>query len=400
MDKAGTNSVTDAGSRAARGKWPKPLQPMKLLIPLLGLMLVGAAPDEDARCHEDNPRMRVSDMQYVTTHNAFHIAPDEAVLSFVRSTRRGESENWPIDKIIAAHNYTHPTLTQQLMMGVRSFEIDVHDDPSGGRFSKPDIYDAMPRDVVNALPSIDPLNDLTKPGFKTFHEVDYDMRSTCLLFRNCLKEISKWHKDNKQHIPIFILIEIKNDVIPRPDIVNSNSVWHHLQKEILSEFSLDDMIIPSEIEQNPVRWPIFASARGKVVFLLFDYGHRPVERYAAYISTSGDRALFHIEKDVGALRATWQSRNDPSTIESAPFIKPGLLLYTKGDTTGVQDFPRAKSALSSPANFVATDFLTPDTRRSNYSLSINGKYIRSICGRKQGARNQARASRAGEDGRQ
>ena len=373
------NPERNSAFGAPRAKQSRSAWPNVFLIPCVGLMLAGAAPDENVQCREDNPDMRVSDMQYVTTHNAFHIAPDDAVLSFVRRTRRGESVNRPIERIVSAHDYTHPTLAQQLAMGVRAFEIDVHDDPTGGRFSQPNIYSAMPRNVVDALPPIDPSNDLAKPGFKTFHEADFDMRSTCLLFRNCLKEIANWHRANPQHLPIFILLEMKQDAKTTSSSLGDNTVWRRIQEEILGEFVQSDLINPSDIAHDSALWPTLVWARGKVTFLLFDYGDRPVERYAEYISASGDHALLHIEKDVGGLRATWQSRNDPATMGRSPAIKPGLLLYTKGDTTGVQDSTRAKTALASQANFVATDFLTSNASRTDYSLSINGKYTRLIC---------------------
>lgn len=351
--------------------------------PCLAMSLIGAAPSEDINCAVSPADLRVNDLQYITVHNAFHIAPDEAVLTFVRSERlRSGISPAAIDRELAAHDYTHPTLTRQLEMGVRALEIDVHDDPAGGRFSVPDVYREMPAATVQRLPPIDPQNDLAKPGFKTFHETAFDMRSRCLLFASCLREIAAWHRAHPDHLPIFILLEMKVDTEPMPSSADRQPVWKRLQSEILAQFSPQEMILPTDIARNSVEWPSLTSARGKVGFLLFDYGDRPTKRYADYISSSGDSPLLHVEQAIGTLRATWQSRNNLDAAANAKPLDRSLLLYTKADTMGVQDEKRRNRAISSPVNFIATDYEMPDLRRSRYAVSFGGRYARAICGQK------------------
>ena len=356
---------------------------------LLGAMLAGAAPvqesDPDLRCSAQAPALSVNDLQYVTAHNAFHVAPDQALLAFALAerTRQGASAAAIAKERIAA-DYSHPTLTRQLGMGIRALEIDVHDDPLGGRFQAPRIFAAMPPAAVRALPPFDPARDLARPGFKTFHETSYDMRSHCLLFGDCLREVGQWHRAHPGHLPIFVLLEMKADAEPPPAGADAGLVWKRLQDSIGAQFAPDEVILPAQLGFGPVRWPTLAAARGKLVFLLFPYGDHPVERYARYIAASGDRPLLHVERDVEGLHATWQSRNDPATIaadatKGRPAPAPGLLLYTKADTTGVQDPDRRNLALSSRANFVATDYELPDPRRSGYGVSFAGRYVRAIC---------------------
>ncbi len=349
---------------------------------LMGSALGGAAShDPEPGCGTGASALRVSDLQYVTSHNAFHIAPEQAIFDAVARKRTAQGiDAKAIAREIDAADYTHPTLSNQLDMGIRSLEIDLHDDPVGGRFTSPRILSGMAAKTVERLQSFDPHGDLSKPGFKTFHETEYDMRSRCLLFADCLRDIARWHRANPRHLPIFILLELKVDAEPLSRAAGQDIVWRRLQDAINAHFAAAELILP----QNPARWPMLADARGKVAFLLFNYGDRPAERYAAYIASSGSPVMLHIEQDLHGLRASWQSRNDPATI-AADVVKgrkapvPGLLLYTKADTTGVQSLARRETALDSKANFIATDFEKPRRPHSSYAVSFEGRYVRTIC---------------------
>jgi hypothetical protein len=46
------------------------------------------------------------------------------------------------------------------------------------------------------------------------HIVDFDVRSSCNLFTDCLAELRRWSDAHPDHEPIFILLEAKSDPIP------------------------------------------------------------------------------------------------------------------------------------------------------------------------------------------
>jgi hypothetical protein len=52
---------------------------------------------------------------------------------------------------------------------------------------------------------------MMKPGFKVMHVQDIDYRSVCQPFSACLKEVRAWSHAHPHHIPIFILVETKQN---------------------------------------------------------------------------------------------------------------------------------------------------------------------------------------------
>ena len=98
----------------------------------------------------------------------------------------------------------------QLDSGVRQIELDIFAD-SRAALAHP----AGPRMVAEAQlppdPPFDPEGSMMKPGFKVMHVQDIDFRSVCQPFTACLKEVRQWSHAHPHHIPIFILVETKQD---------------------------------------------------------------------------------------------------------------------------------------------------------------------------------------------
>ena len=150
----------------------------------------------------------INEIQLVGTHNSYHIAPSPTVAGFLS----GIASTFPA---VAAQlgnpaelNYTHPTITQQLERGIRTFEFDIYADPDGGRFSNPVLADL--------LGYSDPLlpTDLAAPGFKVIHIADIDWRTQCSTLQVCLAEIRAWSDANPDHMPIFVQLEMKSTGLP------------------------------------------------------------------------------------------------------------------------------------------------------------------------------------------
>ena len=100
-----------------------------------------------------------------------------------------------------------PPLTEQLELGLRSFELDLFEDPEGGRYGAP---------AAQALLELDPIDPaMQEPGFKVFHIQEVDYRSTCLTFVACLTELEAWSEDHPDHLPLVIHLEAKDGDDPR-----------------------------------------------------------------------------------------------------------------------------------------------------------------------------------------
>src|SRR5687768_12174235 len=67
-------------------------------------------------------------IQVLAAHNAYHLEAEAPLL-------RAITENLP--ELTPTIEYSHPTLTEELELGLRSFELDLFEDPDGGRYGAP-----------------------------------------------------------------------------------------------------------------------------------------------------------------------------------------------------------------------------------------------------------------------
>src|SRR5260221_7269974 len=86
-------------------------------------------------------------------------------------------------------DYSPPPLTEQLNAGARVLELDVVSDPQGGRYADPL---GLRLAGGKSLPC--DASPMRKPGLKVLHIQDFDYRSNCALFVDCLREIRVWSR--------------------------------------------------------------------------------------------------------------------------------------------------------------------------------------------------------------
>src|ERR1700761_3064352 len=192
---------------------------------------------------QQNESVRINQIQVIGTHNSYHagFAPSAAQL-------------WQAKNPAAFQglDYQHRPLTQQLDSGVRQIEIDIFADSKGGRYAHP----AGPQMVAAAHLPPDPPSYpdgvMDKPGFKVMHMQDIDYRSTCQPFTACLKEVRQWSHAHPEHIPIFILVETKQEK-PRGPVQRTepepftSDTFDALDAEIRSVCPPDEIITPDDV---------------------------------------------------------------------------------------------------------------------------------------------------------
>jgi hypothetical protein len=350
------------------------------------LLSLAAAPQSD---------IRLSDLQFIGTHNSYHIEPDQAIDLAMLATRYAENDKWTAPRLVRALAYSRPPLSAQLSMGLRLFELDLHDDPDGGRFADPGVFHALAALKLMPDEPFDPA-PLRRPGFKTFHSVDTDVRSTCPVFADCLREIRDWSDAHPGHLPIFIQLETKQAskpaiggrYVPAPDAPFDAGAWRRLQTEILSVFPAERLITPAVVQgaspslNAAVRergWPTVAASRGKIVFLLLD--DDPVE--AAYVAAVPREARVIFPRlPEGDPDAAWLHVDDPDVARIRRAVAQGYLVYTRADAgteeARANDGRRRDRAFASGAQLIATDYPYADTRFSAYSVRFAG-YRYSRC---------------------
>ena len=276
--------------------------------------------------------------------------------------------------------YGFPPLADQLDAGVRSLELDINNDPRGGRYAHPAGYAALKAKGVpddRFLPR--DTTDMDKPGLKVFHIADLDQRSNCNLFTTCLTQLRRWSDAHPGHAPIFILVEAKSDAIPifpgsTSPLPFDHAAFEEMDHDIFTIIGRDHMVTPDQVrgafptlEAGVLarHWPTLAASRGKFVFLLltaadpaalaaYSEGHPNLEGRAAFLrSTPGQSYAGFLLMDNATLRAA----------EIPHLVAQGYLVRARADIetyeAKVNDMTRATQAFNSGAQIVSTDFYKP-----------------------------------------
>lgn len=317
--------------------------------------------------------VKINALQAIGTHNSYKQAISPGQMAIIRASDARQA---------AALDYAHPPLTAQLQAGARQLEIDVLNDPDGGRYANP-----LAMTFVKDVPY--DLAPLKQPGLKVMHVQDIDYRSNCPLFTGCLAEIRAWSKANPDHVPLLILLNLKEGGLTVPGAVIAApfdaKAMDAVDAEIRSVFKPGELITPDQVQgSHPTlraavaagAWPRLKSARGKVMFAL----DAPIEQVALYrgarASLEGRAMFVNIEETSPA--AAYITLNDPKAQAGriAAAVKAGLIVRTRADADTVEartgDRSRQEAAFASGAQYVSTDYMTPDTRLGTYSAGLPG----------------------------
>lgn len=315
-------------------------------------------------------------LQAVGTHNSYKmaIAPNE--MATIRAVNPKEADG--ID-------YAHPPLAQQLGAGARQLEIDIAYDPApGGLYATPLGYrmaggKAEPYDFA----------PLKGPGLKVLHEASVDYRSTCPTFFMCLQEIRAWSVAHPDHVPILVLLNLKEGGLSLPGAVKAPpfdaAAMDQIDAEIRVVFPDSALITPDQVQDGHATlrqavaaggWPTLKAARGRVMFAC-DCPADQVARYRGERTSLEGRAAFvNIEETSPA--AAYITLNEPKeqAARIAAAVKAGLIVRTRADAdtreARANDTTRQQAAFASGAQYVSTDYMTPDPRFGPYAAELPG----------------------------
>jgi hypothetical protein len=306
--------------------------------------------------------LRLDQVQVLGSHNSYHGRPDREMLATLRNTSTALGDSL---------DYEHLPLPDQFDVGVRQIELDVWSDPQGGKYAAPPSRSSSGTDVRS-----DPV--MQEPGFKVIHQPGIDWNSTCLTFVACLREVKEWSDAHGGHVPINILVEMK-------DVIVDETVFAALESEIRSVFPADALVTPDDVRGDAqtlgaaVRtrgWPVLGDVRGKVFFSL-DNGALRDAYLAGHPSLRG-RVMF-TPSTPGQDDAAFAKLNDP--VADAAAIKAALaahmIVRTRADAdtrqARVNDTSTREAALDGGAQLVSTDYERADpTLPTGYVVVIPG----------------------------
>lgn len=329
--------------------------------------------------------LRLNEIQVLGTHNSYKRAPNQRLL--------GMLQDYSAD-LARELNYQHRPLPEQLEeLGIRQVELDVFADPEGGLFAEPAGARLTGDNAFLQVP------EMQQPGLKVFHVQDIDYRSTCPTFVQCLRQIRQWSVSHPDHLPVMVLVEAKDQVLPPspafqyaiPVPFTAANIGE-LDREIRQVFPASGLITPDDVRGNfgsleqavqSRGWPTLAESRGRVLFALDNTG----PKRDAYLSRApGLRgAVLFVSSEPGEPTAGFIKMNDvlADAGKIKEYVAAGYLVRTRADSPGHEAYSgstnRRDQALASGAQYVSTDYPETSPFGSDYRVTLPGTPAPARC---------------------
>lgn len=271
--------------------------------------------------------LRMNQIQVIGTHNSYHGQPEEPVFSQLKAVYP-DAATW---------DYAHRPLDEQLESGVRSFELDLYQNTE---------------------------------GIRVFHVPKFDQNSTCETFIDCATVLRDWSRAHPKHVPIIVLLELKEDEIPganMPVYPFDAAALEQLEKETLSVFDVKHLIRPDDVRGDEATlkaaiqkkgWPSLDDVRGRIMFVLHTGGKVAAAYTDGHPALEG-RVLFlqaHGDEDYAAVYV----KNNPRDTELTGLVQAGYIVRTRADSNlkeaQANDMSRRDAAMASGAQIITTDF--------------------------------------------
>lgn len=270
--------------------------------------------------------IKLNEIQMLATHNSYKKTGSDLGRLFV-----GLGDSFDEARAL---KYGYKNLTDQFEAGVRSMEFDLR---------------------------------LRKTQFVLTHVPLVDNSSVAPDFAQALDEIYLYSSNNPNHIPIIILMEIKDDWmildhalqdIESSDLENLNQLL--IEKLGDSLFTPSEMIESGKTLKETVQttgWPTVHSLLGKVIFVLhpgsftdmYDELDESLQTQPMFIGVYSDG----IHEDY----ASFVVNNNPSVAEIEPLIDSNFIVRTRIDSNLMFNQEDFDQAILSGAQILTSDFL-------------------------------------------
>ncbi len=354
------------------------------------LILFSCKDDRDGGCNYDD--QSINGLQYLGSHNSYRIKTHQPIFDFALNLYNTGAlpdginpQEWDYDQV---------SLVEQLTdYNLRTFEIDVFYDPDGGLYSERRGNLLVGENTASNIPALD------EPGYKVIHIPDLDYKTHHYTFIDALETMKTWSDENKDHEPIFIMVELKDEAAGdyisgfgfSEAIPYSVQAMNELDQEIKEVFGADlsKIITPDELRGNYStveaavlggNWPTLRETKGKF-FFVFMGSDDTATYYTENHPNLENRPMFYFT-DPGNPNCAFVKYDNPEAdlqnIKDA--VNLGYMVRTRADAGTWEarsgNTSRREAAFASGAQIISTDYYKPDSRYetsdewTNYSVSF------------------------------
>lgn len=337
--------------------------------------------------------LKINQIQTLGSHNSYHKRANKYVLNFLKGLNPIAPAGFKPKDLDYAHE---PLFTQLDSFNLRSFEIDIYADPNGGQFYK------RKKNNLLGKPKASKIEALKEPGFKVMHIPDLDYNTYYYTFKSALLDFKKWSDAHPNHLPIYIMIECKEETLAdnikklhfTPSIKFTKELCDDLDKEVKDIFgdSLNKIITPDDIRGNYAtlneaviagNLPTIAAARGKFIFIVMEPTNNS---YSDNHTSLNGRVMFSFSSpdkpDCAFVK--YDNAFDKSITD---VVQKGYIVRTRADEGNRQnrsgDYAQQEAAFASGAQIISSDYYTPDIRYkkkckrfTNYAAKLEDKNMR------------------------
>ena len=254
-----------------------------------------------------------SKLRLLATHNSYRRSSNPLGLFFIGLAKPGEPRNL---------SYAHKTLTAQLELGLRSFELDLR--PRGDHF------------ILEHVPLVDP---------RTW-EPDFAL---------ALEELALWSDRNPGHLPIVLLFELKNDYsFLDPSLGPWDAAAFDRLDAAIRKGLGTRLFAPDDRKDGS--WPSVGGMRGRFIVILHENETYRAIYEAGHPNLAG-RAMFDCLPG-GAPGAYFAILNDPfaEAAQIAAAEARGTVVRTMAGAGGDLRPGMLQAAIASGAQIISTDF--------------------------------------------
>lgn len=298
---------------------------------------------------------KINEIAVMGTHNSYQMLatfPKRVLMKTLQIITFGLVENKAV--------FEMDTFTLQLEQGVRNLEIDIETVDNGEEVSF----------IVTHKPTLDNVTSA------------YD-------FAKALDEIVLWSNNNPGHIPIYLLIEPKNDVAPINNMQNF-SLEYALEFDMLLKEKLGDKLLTPKLAMGDHEsleamrtaddWPTLNEAAGKIIVLMHTCD--VTQEYIDFDQSIKTQAMFPmlLFDDIDKSYASFILENDPETAIENNKITIGeknLMVRTRADDYPDFSDERYDFANKCGSQIITTDYPPRSVRKNDHTFLFD-KYMMKL----------------------